>query len=77
MMLIEWGCEIAQKHGISAFLEATSAGLPLYRKSGFKEVGKFVLDLEKYGGVGSKVNVQMIKSPQVSSGGVTPMDAPA
>ncbi len=62
---IRWGREIAQRHGVPAFLEATPAGLPVYKKSGFQEVDKFVFDLEKYGGVGSRVNVQMIKYPDI------------
>ena len=63
-MLIKWGCEIAQRHGVPAFLEANPAGLPVYKKAGFEEVDEFVFDLEKYGGVGSRVNVQMIKYPE-------------
>lgn len=63
-MLIQWGCEIAQKHNTVAYLEATAAGLPVYKKSGFQEVGQFVLDLEQYGGVGSRINVSMMKYPE-------------
>ena len=66
-MLIKWGCDIAQEHGVPAFLEATTAGLPVYQKSGFREVGKFEFDLEKYGGIGSKINVQMAKHPENTS----------
>lgn len=63
-MLIHWGCEIAQKQGVLTYLEASPAGLPVYKKAGFQPVGEFVFDLEKYGGVGSRVNVQMIKLPE-------------
>lgn len=63
-MLIQWGCEIAQKHGVPATLEATPAGLSVYKKAGFQEVDEFVFDMEKYGGVGSRVLVQMIKYPE-------------
>lgn len=66
-MLIQWGCDIAQKHGVPAFLEASPAGLPVYQKSGFEEVDRFVFNLEKYGGEGSRVNVQMIKYPETAS----------
>lgn len=62
-MLIKWGCDIAQEYGVPAFLEATAAGLPVYQKSGFREASRFEFDLEKYGGVGSRTNVQMIKYP--------------
>jgi hypothetical protein len=42
-MLIQWGCEIAQKHNVVAYLEATAAGLPVYKKCGFQEVGQFAI----------------------------------
>jgi GNAT superfamily N-acetyltransferase len=71
---IKWGCDIAQKHGVPAYLEATAAGLPVYRKAGFEEVGTFEMDLEKYGGIGSRVNVIMIKYPQNTSDLVTDTD---
>jgi ribosomal protein S18 acetylase RimI-like enzyme len=63
-MLTKWGCDIAQKYGVPAYLEASPAGLPLYKKAGFQEVDKFVFDLEKYGVVGSRTNVSMIKHPE-------------
>lgn len=63
-MLINWGCEIAQQHGVPAFLEASPAGLPVYKKAGFQEVGRFVFDIENYGGEGKRVNVQMMKYPE-------------
>lgn len=63
-MLINWGCEIAQQHGVSAFLEASPAGLPVYKKAGFQEVDRFVFDIEKYGGEGKMINVQMMKYPE-------------
>ncbi|KAF7503835.1 hypothetical protein GJ744_003225 [Endocarpon pusillum] len=66
-MLIQWGCDIAQKHGVPSFLEATPAGLSVYQRCGFEEVDRFVFNLEKYGGEGSRVNVQMIKYPETAS----------
>lgn len=63
-MLIKWGCDIAQNHGIPAYLEASPAGLSVYKKSGFQEVDRFVFDLEKYGGTGNEINVQMMKYPE-------------
>lgn len=67
-MLVQWGCDIAQKHGIPAYLEASPAGLSMYKKCGFQEVDKFVFNLEKYGASGSRVNVHMIKYPESASG---------
>lgn len=72
-MLIKWGCEIAQKHNVVSYLEATPDGLPVYKKSGFQEVDKFVFDLEKYGGVGSRINVSMMKYPANNSAVVADM----
>jgi hypothetical protein len=66
-MLIKWGSDIAQEHGVPAYLEATPAGLPVYKKSGFQELDKFEFDLEKYGGKGTRVNVSMIKHPENKS----------
>ncbi len=73
-MLIQWGCDIAQKHGVPSFLEASPAGLSVYQKSGFEEVDRFVFDLEKYGGEGSRVNVQMIKYADAASKTVSDID---
>ena len=75
-MLIKWGCDIAQQHGVPAFLEASPAGLSVYKKSGFQEVERFEMHLEKYGGVGSRVNVQMIKHPDKTLDKVADLDIP-
>jgi hypothetical protein len=66
-MLTQWGCEIAQKHNVVAYLEASPPGLPVYKKCGFQEVGQFELDLEPYGGEGSRINVCMMKYPEKNS----------
>ncbi|KAL8857390.1 MAG: hypothetical protein Q9178_006017 [Gyalolechia marmorata] len=50
-MLIEWGTERADGMGVRCFVEASVAGLPLYRKKGFEvEVGVQELDLGEYEG---------------------------
>ncbi len=50
-MLIEWGTERADDMGVRCFVEASVAGLPLYRKKGFEvEVGVQELDLGEYEG---------------------------
>lgn len=73
-MLLNWGTEIAQKHGVPAFLEASPAGLPVYQKAGFQEVDRFVFDLEKYGGEGKRAYVQMLKYPEDPSKAASDMD---
>lgn len=34
-MLLKWGCDMADKDGVSAYLDASKAGAPLYKKFGF------------------------------------------
>lgn len=74
MMLVKWGCDVAQRNNVEAFLESSPAGLRLYRQCGFQEVDRFVMDLEKYGGEGSRFNAQMMKYPENTSKASTGMD---
>ena len=39
-MLLQWGCEEADRHGRDSFLIASPAGIHLYLKFGFKAVGE-------------------------------------
>ena len=41
--LLEYGKQRAREEGVPLLLEATAAGLPLYKKNGFVEVGRSVL----------------------------------
>lgn len=34
-MLVKWGCELADKEGVAAYVDGTKAGAPLYEKFGF------------------------------------------
>ncbi|KGO76730.1 Acyl-CoA N-acyltransferase [Penicillium italicum] len=34
-MLVRWGCEIADREGVGAYIDASKAGVPLYAKHGF------------------------------------------
>lgn len=34
-MLVKWGCELADKNGVSAYVDASKEGAPLYKKYGF------------------------------------------
>jgi GNAT superfamily N-acetyltransferase len=38
-MLIKWGMEQAERHGVPAYLEAGVKGKPVYEKLGFGQVG--------------------------------------
>ncbi|OOQ83688.1 hypothetical protein PEBR_36034 [Penicillium brasilianum] len=34
-MLVQWGCDLADREGVAAYLDASKAGAPLYEKFGF------------------------------------------
>lgn len=34
-MLIQWGCDVADREGSGAYIDASKAGAPLYAKHGF------------------------------------------
>ncbi|KAJ5774882.1 Acyl-CoA N-acyltransferase [Penicillium paradoxum] len=34
-MLVRWGCDIADREGVGAYIDASEAGVPLYTKYGF------------------------------------------
>ncbi|EPS31099.1 hypothetical protein PDE_06054 [Penicillium oxalicum 114-2] len=61
--LLEWGIAIADTLHTRIYLEATHAGLPLYRKYGWKIVEQLVLDLESYGECGQEIFTLMLREP--------------
>ena len=34
-MLVQWGCDLADRDGVSAYVDASKEGAPLYQKHGF------------------------------------------
>ncbi|KAL8656807.1 MAG: hypothetical protein Q9226_002545 [Calogaya cf. arnoldii] len=57
-MLIDWGTRKADTMGVRCFVDASPAGLGLYRRLGFeKEVGELEVDLGRYKG-GEEFGVQ-------------------
>jgi predicted N-acetyltransferase YhbS len=34
-MLVKWGCDLADKDGVSAYVDASKTGAPLYERFGF------------------------------------------
>lgn len=64
--MLEWGLKQADELGVECWIDATPAGLGLYKKFGWEEVNVVTIDLEPYGGnPGEKeVNVQLIRPPQ-------------
>ncbi|KAJ5109252.1 hypothetical protein N7456_005927 [Penicillium angulare] len=55
-MLIQWGCDLADKNSMPAYIDAHEDAAPLYRKFGFKDR----TDL----GVSSEGAIAMIREPQ-------------
>lgn len=50
-LLIEWGMKKAEETGVSAYLEAGTAGKPVYERFGFRQVGSSrQVDLREVGG---------------------------
>lgn len=57
--------EKVDKAGDAAFLEASPAGAPIYRRYGFEEVHKFVVDLRgKNSWTGEYVELFMLREPK-------------
>ena len=46
-MIVRWGCEKADALGLPAFLEATTAGHPIYLKEGFEKVDEVIIDCDQ------------------------------
>lgn len=61
--LLRWGIKMADSLQTRIYLEATSAGLPLYHKYGWQQVEELMLDLELYGDVGKEAFTLMIRDP--------------
>ncbi|KAF2717253.1 hypothetical protein K431DRAFT_196001, partial [Polychaeton citri CBS 116435] len=49
-MLIDWGVNKAKQDRVPAYLEASSAGKPVYERCGFEQVGETIpWDCRPYG----------------------------
>lgn len=67
--LLEWGTEQADKHGVIMALEATPAGLSLYKRFGFVEKEVIAADMKQFGWTkpydpDAAKRVWMIREPQ-------------
>ena len=64
--MLEWGLKQADELEVECWIDATAAGLGLYKQYGWEEVNVVTVNLEPYGGnPGEKdVNVQLIRPPQ-------------
>lgn len=65
--IVQWGCDRADQENLPVYLEASSRGLPLYLKFGFKELSRRVFDLTKYGGQGEEHNSAMFRPAPTST----------
>lgn len=48
--MLEWGVEVADGEGVECWLDASKAGLGLYKRLGWREVGETSIELEEWGG---------------------------
>ncbi|OJJ51042.1 hypothetical protein ASPZODRAFT_138164 [Penicilliopsis zonata CBS 506.65] len=62
--LLREGLDHADQHGLTAWLEATEAGYPLYRRFGFKDVDEIAVDFTRFGHEGSNRTVCMLRDKQ-------------
>jgi GNAT superfamily N-acetyltransferase len=60
---LEWGTAEADRLGLVSYLESSEEGRPLYEKFGFKEVGRIVVDLSKWGASTQAKAYQMVREP--------------
>ncbi len=64
--MLEWGLEQADQLGVRAWIDASPAGLGLYKKLGWEEVSRLEIDLAEWGGKeGDRdVTVSLIREPK-------------
>jgi hypothetical protein len=62
-LCLQWGTAEADRLGLVSYLEASEEGRPLYEKFGFKEVGRVVVDLSKWGGTEPATAYLMVREP--------------
>lgn len=64
-MLMGHVTALADAESRRIYLEATTAGHPLYEKFGFRDVDLITIDLKKWGGDRTEYNWVMMREPQV------------
>ncbi|KAI9696899.1 MAG: hypothetical protein M1820_007974 [Bogoriella megaspora] len=62
-LLLNWGIEQADRDGADIYLESSPAGLPVYKKFGFKPEGGFVMNNSDY------ALLSMLKQPSTRNEG--------
>lgn len=61
--LIKRGLDDADANNARAYVEASPYGLPVYKKRGWKEIDRVIMDMSKYGGQGLAAEVLMMREP--------------
>lgn len=62
--LLNVGLDLADAEGKKSYIEATSEGHPLYLKLGWRDVDRFDVDFNKYGGERPGTTWIMMRDPQ-------------
>ncbi|KID93157.1 Acyl-CoA N-acyltransferase [Metarhizium guizhouense ARSEF 977] len=62
-LLLKWGTTEADRLGLPAYLESSEEGYALYERHGWREVGKLVVDLSKWGGPSDTISTLMLREP--------------
>ncbi|KAL8708855.1 MAG: hypothetical protein Q9220_006311 [cf. Caloplaca sp. 1 TL-2023] len=62
-MLIREGLAAADRDEAKCYIEASPAGLELYKRYGWKQVDEIVLDMKPHGGSGMATEVLLIREP--------------
>ena len=63
-MLMEWGIDKLEEMKVPGFIASTSEGYGLYLKHGFKEIGRWEVDMSRWPpGEGMYKNVFMTRMP--------------
>ncbi|KZZ96836.1 Acyl-CoA N-acyltransferase [Moelleriella libera RCEF 2490] len=65
--LLNWGIAEADRLGLPAYLESTPEGRVLYERHGWREVGRLVVDLSKWGGPADLTSTLMVRLPSTSA----------
>lgn len=71
--LLRWGLTHADAMALPAWIDASPAGLGLYRTMGWSEVATFVIDLAEWGGRDGdrEVTVMMLRQPKTGQSNTT------
>lgn len=64
-LLVEWGTQRSDEHGLKCVLMASEAGLGVYLKHGFKVVREVEMDLRPYGVEATELRRWMVREPVV------------